>query len=167
MAGAKQVEGRTAGIGLVGGDEEARRIAGVEKLEFVRTRFTGGVEEEQDNVGLGGLVVGACDGFFFEGVGRLAHAGGVDEEDGDVDVAMGEGGEGVDPVACGARDVGGDGDRTAEEGVGEGGFSGIGGADDSEAWGMEKFGKGDGALEEPLGGGVELPEVVSVIFFEP
>ena len=139
----------------------------VSEMELFGGERVGSVEEEEDDVGLLCLLVGADDGGLFEGVGGGVDAGGIDEGDGEGGPAISEDRLGVDPVAGGAGGVGGDGDGAAEERVGEGAFSGVGRADNSDAWRDEEVAKGAGAVEEPLSGGVESPEVVGGFVGKP
>jgi hypothetical protein len=78
------------------------------------------------------------DGGAFEGVGGLAVAGGVDEDRGEA----GDVGEFGDVVASGAGDLGGDGARSGEEEIGEGGFADVGLAYDGDLGGVKETPEG-------------------------
>lgn len=82
----------------------------------------GGVEDNEEEVGGVDLSGGDGDGVLFDWIVGGAEARGIEEDD---DQAI-EVGHFADPIAGGARLVGGDGTSLGEELIGEGGFTDVG-----------------------------------------
>lgn len=121
-----------------------------------------GIEQVEGEVGGLGGGEGAFDADFFDFVGGFAKAGGVDDADGEtVEVD-----DFFDGVAGGAGDGGDDGAVLFEEGVEEGGLSGVGEAEDGEAGSVLVEASDLFGFEEPVeeaGGFGDLGEGLGVV----
>lgn len=122
----------------------------------------GGVGHPEQDGGVADGPERALYAHLLDAVGGGAHAGGVDEAEGE----SAEGDGVFDDVACGAADVADDGAFFAEQGVEEGGFAHVGLADDGDGEavfdgvaGLEGVGEGTGFV---FGFFDELPELCAV-----
>ena len=113
-------------------------------------RRRGGVEEEKDEVGAGDEVSRGFIEDGAEGVRRLTDAGGVEKDD--LEFRFGQ--DSADGASGGLGDAGDDGNGFAEEGVEQGGFSGVGASDDDGDAGAEigEGGRGVGHGASPAEG---------------
>ena len=114
----------------------------------------GEVDDQQGEVGAADGFLGAHGGENFYGgiaAGAGAEACGIDEGE----VFFLEGAGEIDGIAGGAGDFGDDGALVIDDGVGEGGFAGVGLADDGDAHALGLFFFGAEGIGEGGDGGID------------
>ena len=113
-------------VAFVDGDEGAAALNGCEQRAFFVVERLGGVEDDEDDGGVGEGLTGALDAELFDFFEGVAEAGGVDEFEGDAV----EGDALGDEVAGGAGDGGDDCAIALDEAIEERAFAGVGAPDD-------------------------------------
>ena len=113
-------------VAFVDGDEGAAIMDRGEQGALFVVEGLGGVEDDEDDGGVGEGLTRALDAELFDLFEGVAEAGGVDEFEGDAV----EGDALSDEVAGGAGDGGHDGAVAFDEPIEEGAFAGVGTADD-------------------------------------
>ena len=141
-------------VGLVGDKDLFFAFIGFDLFLIVAGHFFAGVEDVEDEFGLGDALMTAANAFGLDGIGGLAEAGGVNENDGD---AADVGGF-LDGVTCGAGGGGDNGAVGTEQLVQEAGFSGIGASDNDCTNAMAENATFVGSGEQLVNGGEDILE---------
>ena len=136
-------------VGLVGDKDLFLALVSFDLFLIIAGDFFADVEDVEDEFGLGDALMAAAYALGLDGVGGLAKASSVDEDDGD---AADVGGF-LDSVAGGTGGRGNDGAVGAEELVKETGLAGIGATDDGGADALAEDAALVGSGEQLVDGG--------------